>query len=163
KDCGWTADVIGRYFAVTTPEEKTPKGSLRWYEITAFKENQDGTKNIEIRRYWWGAKNAGSPTLYSPESYTWDAHLRPLASGIAQGTYVNDVARALPGGDRGGQRILGIAPYPDAGKASDFAPGDPVEQAIGPDPFKPQAMRVWMWEDVPGAWPSTVYDVRNLG
>ena len=37
-----------------------------------------------------------------------------------------------------------------------FAVDDPIEQAIGPDPFKPQAFRVWMWEDVPGVYPSAV-------
>lgn len=163
KDCPWTQDVVGRYFAVDTPEEKTPHGNQRWYLITSLKENGDGTKDIEIRRYWWGAKSAGSPTLYSPESYSWDGHLRPLSYIIAPGTYVNDVARALPGGDRGGQRTLGIAPYRDQGTAFDFGAGDAVEQAIGPDPFRPQAFRVWMWEDVPGAFPSAVIDLANHG
>src|SRR5581483_3193992 len=64
RDCPWNQDVVGRYFAVDTPEEKTPKGNLRWYLITSLVENSDGTKDIEIRRYWWGAKSAGSPTLY---------------------------------------------------------------------------------------------------
>jgi hypothetical protein len=163
KDCPWTRDIIGRYFAVNTPDEKTPKGTFRWYEITSLTENPDGTKDIEIRRFWWGAKSAGSPTLYSPGSYTWDDHLRPLSYIIAPGTYVNDVSRALPGGDRGGQRILGVAAYCDQGKDEDFAPGDPVEQAIGPDPFKPEAFRCWAWEDVPGAFPSAFFDFANLG
>jgi hypothetical protein len=163
KDCPWTKEIIGRYFAVTTPEEKTPKGSLRWYEITALAENPDGTKDIEIRRFWWGAKSAGGPTLYSPESCTWDGHLRPLSYIIAPGTYVNDVSRALPGGDRGGQRILGVVRYCDQGKENDFAAGDPIEQAIGPDPFKPMAFRCWTWEDVPGAFPSALFDLANNG
>jgi hypothetical protein len=163
KDCPWTQDVVGRYFAVTSPTEKTPHGLLRWYLITSLKENSNGTKDIEIRRYWWGARNAGSPTLYSDESYTWDGHVRPLTYVIAPGSYVNDVSRAIPGGDRGGQRVLGMAPYRDQGSAFDFAKGDPVEQAIGPDPFKPQAFRVWMWEDVPGAFPAAVLDLRNNG
>ncbi len=163
KDCGWTPEVVGRFFAVTAPEEKTPKGTLRWYLITSLAENKDGTKDIEIQRFWWGAKNAGSPTLYSPESYSWDGHLRPLDYVIAPGTYVNDVSRAIPGGDRGGQRILGLAPYRDQGTGFDFAAGDPVEQAIGPDPFKPEAFRVWMWEDVPGVYPSAVFDLSNNG
>jgi hypothetical protein len=163
KDCPWTKQIVGRYFAVTTPEEKTPKGSLRWYEITSFHENADQTKDIEIRRFWWGAKNAGSPTLYSPDSQTWDGHLRPLTYVIAPGAFVNDVSRAIPGGDRGGQRILGMAPYCDQATASDFAPGDPVEQAIGSDPFKPEAFRCWMWEDVPGPFPAAVLDFSNMG
>jgi hypothetical protein len=163
RDCPWTPAIVGRYFAVANPEEKTPKGNLRWYLITSLHANADGTKDIEIRRYWWGAKSAGSPTLYRQESYSWDGHLRPLDYIIAPGTYVNDVSRALAGGDRGGQRTLGLAPYRDKDSGFDFEPGDAVEQAIGPDPFKPQAFRVWMWEDVPGAFPAAVFDLRNNG
>ncbi len=163
RDCPWTAAVIGRYFAVAAPEEMTPKGNLRWYLITAFHENADGTKDIEIQRFWWGAKSAGCPTLYRIESYSWDGHLRPLSYVIAPGTYVNDVSRAVSGGDRGGQRLLGLAPYCDQATPRDFEKGDEIEQAIGPDPFRPQAMRVWMWEDVPGEWPSAVFDLANHG
>jgi hypothetical protein len=98
-----------------------------------------------------------------PESYSWDGHLRPLEYVISPGTYVNDVARAVSGGDRGGRRILGLAPYRDGGTPHDFAAGDPIEQAIGPDPFKPEAFRVWMWEDVPGPFPAAVLDFANHG
>ena len=163
KDCPWTQAIVGRWFAVATPEEKTPKGNFRWYMITSLRENADGTRDIEIQRFWWGAKSAGSPLLYRQEDYSWDGHLRPLDYVIAPGVYVNDVSRAIPGGDRGGQRLLGVVPYTDQGTKFDFEPGDQIEQAIGPDPFKPQAMRVWMWEDVPGPYPSAVFDVANLG
>ena len=163
-DCPWTEGIIGRYFAITDPGERVPRSNnQRWYMITALRANPDGTKDLEIERFWWGAKSAGSPTLYSLENCSWDGHLRPLSYVIAPGTYVNDVSRALPGGDRGGQRIVGLAPYSDQDTSFDFQPGDPVEQAIGPDPFKPQIFRTWMWENVPGAWPSTVFDVANLG
>ena len=83
KDCGWTKDIVGRYFAVAEKSEKTPKGSYRWYLISKFTANPDGTKEIEIQRFWWGAKSAGSPTLYRTDNYTWDGHLRPLAYVIA--------------------------------------------------------------------------------
>lgn len=164
KDCPWTPEIVGRYFAVTDPGEVVPSSTtLRWYEITAFKENADNTKEISIRRFWWGAKSAGSPTLYKMDSYTWDGHLRPLSYVIAPGTYVNDVSFAIAGGDRGGQRKLGIAPYGDQGTKADFEKDDDIEQAIGPDPFKPEAFRVWMWEDVPGVFPSAVFDLANNG
>jgi len=162
RDCPWTEAVVGRFFAVTEEGERVPGGNLRWYEITALRPNGDGTKDIEVRRYWWGAKSAGSPTLYSTENGSWDGHLRPLAYAIAPGTYVDDVSKAIPG-PAGGERTVGIVPYADQGGAFDFEPGDAVEQAIGPDPFKPQAFRVWMWEDVPGAWPSAVLDFANHG
>jgi hypothetical protein len=56
-----------------------------------------------------------------------------------------------------------LAPYRDQASDFDFAPGDPVEQAIGPDPFKPIGFRIWMWEDVPGAFPAPVFDLANHG
>ncbi len=161
--CPWTADLVGRYFAVDEPGERTPKGNLRWYQIRSFQQNDDGTKQIGILRYWWGAKTAGSPTLYRRDNYTWDGHVRPLSYIIAPGTYVNDVSQAIAGSDRGGRRVLGVAPHSAAGTKYDFEPGDAIEQAIGPDPFKPQAFRVWMWEDVPGAFPSAVFDLANHG
>jgi hypothetical protein len=163
RDCPWTADVVGRFFAVDEKSEKTPGGNHRWYLITKFQANADGTKDIEIQRFWWGAKSAGSPTLYRPENYTWDGHVRPLSYLIAPGAYVNDVSRAVAGGDRGGQRVLGLAPHSAQATSVDFAAGDRVEQAIGSDPFKPEAMRVWIWEDVPGQYPAAVFDVANYG
>ena len=163
KDCPWTDDVVGRYFAVDEKTERTPQGNLRWYLITAFKQNADGTKEIEIQRFWWGAKSAGSPTLYRHDSYTVDGHDKPLGYLIAPGTYVNDVSQALAESPRGNQRKLGLAAYRHQGSPADYAPGDAVEQAIGPDPFKPQVFRAWMWEDVPGPWPSTVFDLANHG
>ena len=41
--------------------------------------------------------------------------------------------------------------------------GDPIEQAIGPDPFKPTAFRVWTWEDIPGQFPAAVVEAANNG
>jgi hypothetical protein len=163
KDCPWDESVIGRFFAVDDKSEKTPKGNHRWYLITAFRQNGDGSKEIEIQRFWWGAKSAGSPTLYRNENYTWDGHERPLSYVIAPGTYVNDVSRALAGGDRGGQRTLGLAPFSDQASSLTFEKGDKLEQAIGPDPFKPEAFRVWIWEDVPGQYPAAIIDAANHG
>ena len=60
-------------------------------------------------------------------------------------------------------QIVGLAPYREQGSSLDFEPGDQIEQAIGPDPFKPQIFRSWMWENVPGPWPSAVFDIANLG
>ncbi|MDA1140913.1 MAG: hypothetical protein O3B01_20300 [Planctomycetota bacterium] len=163
-DCPWTDAIVGRYFALTDQGEMVPgSNNHRWYLITEFRTNADGTKELEIERFWWGAKSAASPTLYSLENATWDGHLRPLSYAIAPGTYVNDVSRALPGGNRGGQQIVAVTPYLDQGSALDFEAGDQIEQAIGPDPFKPQIFRSWMWDNVPGAWPSAVFDVANFG
>ncbi len=163
RDCPWTADVVGRFFTVDDKSEKTPKGNHRWYLITKFQANEDGTKDIEIERFWWGAKSAGSPTLYNPENYTWDDHVRPLGYIIAPGAYVNDVSRAVAGGDRGNEQILGLAPHSAQDSELDFAKGDRVEQAIGPDPFKPNVFRSWLWEDVPGQFPASVFEIANNG
>jgi hypothetical protein len=86
-----------------------------------------------------------------------------LSYVIAPGTYVYNVSMALDGGKQGGQRTLKISPYSDQRTSFDFEKGDTIEQAIGPDPFKPMVFRTWMWEDVPGAFPSPVFDISNKG
>ncbi|MCG3150150.1 MAG: hypothetical protein PCFJNLEI_03628 [Verrucomicrobiae bacterium] len=165
KDCPWDESIIGRWFAVTERSETVHDRAdlYRWYEITGLTVNTDGTKDITIRRFWWGAKNAGSPSLYREDNYTWDGHDRPLRYIIAPGAYVNRVAEAVPTPDFQAQPVLGMAPHRDAGQAFDFAKGDLVEQAIGPDPFKPIPFRMWMWDRVPGAWPAPTIDLANWG
>jgi hypothetical protein len=165
KACRWDASLVGRFFAVTEASERVPDADkpYRWYEITGVTENADGTQDLIIRRYWWGAKNAGSPTLYLLENGTWDGHERPLSYAIAPGTYVNDVSKAIPSPGFTTVPVLGLAPYGEVGKPMDFAQGDAVEQAIGPDPFRPIPYRVWLWDKVPGAFPAPVMDVNNSG
>ncbi len=165
KDCRWDESLVGRYFAVTEESERVPDADkpYRWYEITGITGNADGTQDLIIRRYWWGAKNASSPTLYRLDNNTWDGHERPLSYAIAPGTFVNDVTKAVPSPNYKTDQVLGLAPYGEAGKPSDFEPGDAIQQAIGPDPFKPIPFRMWMWDKVPGAWPAPVIDLANWG
>ncbi len=167
RDCPWTDAVVGRFFAVDEPTELVKGNLRRWYEITELAQNADGTKDLRIRRFWWGAKSAGSPTLFDSQNYSRDGHLRPLRYVIAPGTYPCDLSRGVtPGGPSAGvpaRTTLVLAPYPDRGTAFDFAPGDPIEQAIGPDPFKPLAFRAFIWDEVPGAFPSPVFDIVNMG
>jgi len=164
KDCPWTEDIIGRWFAVDEKSEYVTGTVRRWYEITSLKVNPDGTKDIKIKRFWWGAKEAGSPTLYDPENYTRDGHVRELSYVIAPGTYVNNISEAVnPNRASGlpGRSTVYLAPYKDQGTEFDFEPGDAVEQAIGPDPFRPVPFRAWLWDEVPGAMPGRVFDVAN--
>lgn len=176
-DAPWTPDVVGRYFAVNQPDEAlrnghitvSSAGSLRWYRITSFKQNPDGTKEIRIERFWWGSKEAGSPTLYNDANYSSDGALKPLPYIIAPGTNVYDVARAVTDGNgqpyEGGvsDRTLLVAPFGDKGTQLDFAPGDKVEQAVGPDPFHPIPFRAWTWDEVPSAFPAPIFDIANYG
>ncbi len=165
KDCPWDQSLVGRFFAVTEESEAVAdtKTLFRWYEILGVKVNPDGTKDMTIRRFWWGAKQAGSPMLYRLENNTWDGHERPLSYAIAPAAYVNDVSKAVPTGKYKTQPVLGMAPSSASGSAVDFAAGDDVEQAIGPDPFKPIIFRMWMWDAVPGAFPAPVFDIANYG
>jgi hypothetical protein len=164
KDCPWDQSVVGKWFGITEPSELTPDHKkIRWYEILSCKENADGTKDLTIQRFWWGAKEMGSPTLYRAENGTWDGHLRPLSYAIVPGSYVTDVSKAVPTKDYPGERILGLTPYPDMNTPLDFAKGDKIEQAIGPDPFKPIPFRMWCWDQVPGVFPAPILDLANWG
>ncbi|HOS43839.1 MAG TPA: hypothetical protein PK794_09135, partial [Armatimonadota bacterium] len=164
QDCPWDQRVVGRWFGITEPSELEPtERKIRWYEILSCTVNPDGTKDLTIQRFWWGAKEMGSPTLYRLEHGSWDGHLRPLSYAIAPGSYVTDVSKAVPTAAYAGERTLGIAPYAQAQSAVDFAPGDRIEQAIGADPFKPTAFRIWCWDQVPGAFPAPMLDLANFG
>jgi hypothetical protein len=160
-DAPITDDVAGRYFAVDEPSEyiATAVTARRWYLIDAVTKNADGTKDMRIIRHWWGAKSMASPRLYKMENSSWDGHLRPLKYIIAPGANVYDVADAV----NNPKATLRIVPTPFTGSSVDFAPGDAVEQAIGPDPFKPISFRSWVWDAVPGAFPSPIFDIANNG
>ena len=126
-DAPVTAEVVGRYFAVDEQDECVPgtsyarnaNGIRRWYMIHSFTANPDGTKDIKIVRNWWGAKPAGSPTLYNPENYTEDGRLKPLKYIIAPGANVYDVSRGMtPGGQNTNgalEHIINVAPGPHTG------------------------------------------------
>ncbi|MCG3147053.1 MAG: hypothetical protein PCFJNLEI_00489 [Verrucomicrobiae bacterium] len=159
-----TDEVVGRYFAVDDPSEYVPPSGpaapiRRWFLIDSLTNNADGTKDITIIRHWWGAKSAGSPTLYKPANATYDGHVKPLRYVIAPGANVYDVSKAV----NHPATTLKVVPGPFTGTAADFAPGDRVEQAIGSDPFKPIPFRAWMWDAIPGAFPAPVFDVSNNG
>ncbi|MHB9134258.1 MAG: hypothetical protein ACYDBB_24575 [Armatimonadota bacterium] len=164
KDCPWDQRIVGRFIGITDPTELEPtEKKIRWYQVLSCKVNADGTKDIAIQRFWWGAKEAGSPTLYRLENGTWDGHIRPLNYVIAPGTYVTDVSKAVPTEDYTSERTLGLTPYADMKTPFDFEKGDPIEQAIGPDPFKPNPFRMWTWDEVPGVFPSPMLDLANFG
>ncbi len=177
KDAPWTAAVVGRYFAVDEPDEYIPgsDGARRWYYISQFSE-ENGLKRLSVVRHWWGAKEAsGISRLYNPAHYTVnaddEANWKPLRYIIAPGANVYDVSRGVQDdGPVGGryaagarERILLVAPGPHSGTNLDFAAGDPIEQAVGYDPFKPIPFRSWLWDNVPGAFPAPVLDVANHG
>jgi hypothetical protein len=169
KDAPITKAVVGRYFAVDMPNEMVPgaAGVRRWYLIHSMTENPDGTKEIKIVRHWWGAKPFDAPNLYNPDNFTYDGHVRPLKYIIAPGANVYDIARgARPGWENVSgvlDRTLRVAPGPDDGTPADFAPGDAIEQAIGPDPWNPGLLRGWIFEDVPGAFCTALIDLENWG
>ena len=169
-DAPVTEEAVGRYFAVDEKDECVPgtggRAVRRWYLIDSVTPNADGTKDIRIIRHWWGAKSAGSPVLYKPDNYSADGREKPLRYVIAPGANAYDVSEAVnsvPANIRNPRRIIRLAPTPFTGTAADYAAGDPVEQAVGPDPFKPTTLRAWMWDNVPTALPSAVLDVANLG
>jgi len=160
-DAPVTDDAVGRYFAVDEKDEYVPKTEAvrRWYLIDSVTKNADGTKDLRIIRHWWGAKSAGSPTLYKPENYSWDGHEKPLHYIIAPGANAYDVSDGVGNP----KRTIRLVPTSFTDTPADFAAKDPVEQAIGPDPFKPIPFRAWMWDEVPGVFPSPVFDVANGG
>ncbi len=183
-DCGWTPDVVGRFFAVNEPAEYLAPGepteggmyaggavariTRRWYLIKEFRKNADGTCAIRIERIRWAAVPAGAPNLYDAESYTWDGHEKPLKYVIAPGAYAYDVGDGWK--DRVGgyanadeSRIVRVVPNGDRGTAFDFAAGDAIEQGVGADPAIPQPMRVRVFNAVPDTLEASGLSMSNGG
>ena len=159
-DAPVTDEAVGRYFAVDDAEELVPKANLhRWYLIDSVTTNPDGTKDIKVIRHWWGAKAAAGLKLYKPESYSWDGHEHPLKYIIAPGANAYDVSDGVDNP----LRTVKLVPTSFTHTPADFAPDDAVEQAVGPDPFKPISFRSWLWDNIPGAFPASVFDIANNG
>lgn len=169
KDAPWTDEVVGRYFALDDPSEYVPGGDKvrRWFQIVSFSTEASGIKCLTLRQYWWGAKVGGIPRLYNEKNFTLNEKEPVLMKYIiAPGSYVNDVTDGLGASERestgAGKRAFRIAPYGEKGTRLDFAKGDPVEQAIGESPFKPIPFRAWLFDTIPGEFPSPVFDVGNM-
>jgi hypothetical protein len=162
KDAPVDQKYAGWYFAITDESEKIPKSDqLRWYLIDSITQNPDGTKDLKIIRHWWGAKVARSVTLYKDSNYTTDTNDKPLSYIIAPGVNAYDVADGVKDSPTF-DRSIKLAPTPTAGTPNDFEKGDPIVQAVGPDPFRPISFKSWLFENVPGAFPGAVMDIRNL-
>ena len=157
-----TDEVVGRYFAVDEPGEYVPPADgkiRRWFLIDSVKQNADGTKDLRIIRHWWGAKTAGAPKLYKATNYSTDTQVNWLKYVIAPGANAYDVSEGV----NNPNRTVNLVPTPFAGTPVDFAANDPIEQAIGPDPFKPIPFRSWVWDSVPGQFASPIFDIGNHG
>jgi hypothetical protein len=165
------AKSVGRYFAVDEEGEYVPPSTgagavRRWYLIDQVTKNADGTKDVRIVRYSGGLSSAGAPTLYKSENYSTDGAVKPLKYIIAPGVNVYDVADGIENKTIGfisSKRFLKLSPSPVAGTDADFAPGDAIEQAIGPDPVRPIPFRSVINERIPGSFPAPIFDVSNTG
>lgn len=186
-DCGWTPDIVGRYFAVadegeTLAQTDKTQGSAymagevsrkiyRWYPIIGFWKNADGTCGIRLGRERMFASGAGAPNLYNEDNYTWDGHERPLKYVIAPGAMVYDVSQGYKDSYGGtttaaDPRTIKITDGPYRKTAFDFAPGDRIEQSIGADPVLPTPFRVRLWNNIPdnfGSDGTGAYSVVNYG
>lgn len=169
-DPAWTRELVGRYFAVDEPSEYVPGSDKvrRWWLISAVKREENGENAITIVRHWWGARQvAGITTLYNGNNFTTDGkNPKMLRYIIAPGANVYDASEGIEShqiNPNGSRRTLRIAPAPADGTSAQFETGDPIEQAIGPDPFRVMAFRTFMFEDIPGAYPDSVFDIANHG
>ncbi|MCC6445765.1 MAG: hypothetical protein IT210_20215 [Armatimonadetes bacterium] len=184
KDCGWTPEVVGRFFALTDPSEIIEANDpssvggyaqlagrpvYRWYQINGFEANPDGTKIIKILRVRWSAVPAGAPKLFDDDNYTFDGHERPLHYAIVPGAWVYDISQGWAdtistGGYIGQEasRKIRVAPGGDRGAPFDFEPGDPIEQAVGPDPWQPTPLRIRQFDQMPSTMDNATIQAEQL-
>lgn len=187
KDAPWEESVVGRYFAVDEDTEKYKPGELpggywpfppdghpirRWYRITDFQRHADGTKSIRILRTAWYTQSAGAPELFLSDNYTTDARERPLKYIIAPGGQLSEIRRGWVDTRRPGttglslpsdSRTLVVVPNGDRHTPADFAPGDPMVQPVGPDPWMPRPIRIRMFDEFPPCMENPAIEIVNHG
>jgi len=185
KDCGWTDEVVGRFFCVTDPTEvilpndKTMAGGYaklprrpvyRWYRIMEHEILEDGLHRIRILRVRWSAVAAGAPKLFVDDNYSRDEHERPLRYAIAPGAWVYDISQGWADTRQSGgnlywdhPRKLRVTSSGDRGTKFDFEPGDEVEQPPGPDPWQPRPIRIRQFDQMPNTMEGASISVQQNG
>ena len=168
-DAAWTHDIVGRYFAIDEPSEYVSGGVTvrRWWLISGIGEEK-GIKQMTIVRHWWGAKQvAGITTLLDPRNFTTDETKPKLMRYIvAPGVNVYDASDGVESANvnpNGSRRTLRLADGPADKTPFQFASGDPIEQAVGPDPFRVVPLRSWLFEDIPSPYYAPSFDIVNDG
>ena len=188
KECGWTQDIVGRFFAFDEaseyldPKQDGAAGYTggperrvhRWYQIHRLAEHKDGTQRIWLERVRWNVQYY-VPLLYDSQWFSCKAdggknRLKPMHYIIAPGGYVADVSRAWTDSEssngqvaKTASRTLKLAPTGDTGTALDFAPGDPIDQAIGPDPWNVTGLRVRHHNCLPSTIEDSALQAVNNG
>jgi hypothetical protein len=167
QDAPITKDMIGWYMAIDEPAEAVPgTNARRWWPISGFTKNKDGMISLYVLRYWWGAHaGRGIGELYT-NLWSSKETSKVVNILIAPGANVYDASDAVQRPEKklvNPKRLIKLVPRPMTGTPNDFAPGDPIAQAIGPDPWHPAIFRSWLFESVPGIGPTPIFDVQNIG
>lgn len=159
----WDASLVGRFFAFDDASEYYDAGEPngltggtghvvhRFWRIASFATSSDGpTLQVERAGY---LPQPSAPVLLNQQNF--GTFLRYI---IAPGAWVSDVRRGVAGDlvGRLGQaksddpRTLVLAPafLIDEKTPVDFAPGDPITNAVGPAPFQPTAVRARHFESL---------------
>ncbi|HEX3525650.1 MAG TPA: hypothetical protein VH988_01160 [Thermoanaerobaculia bacterium] len=179
----WDASTVGKFIAIDEPTELYAAGEAnalgpgtgkpvhRWWHITAVEPRGDRTIDLYVERTVWFTNRRSGPTLFRFDNYSTPGAEKELAYLIAPGAWVSDVRRAVAGDLVGalGQakpedaRTLVLAPSGSSGAATDFAPGDTITNAVGPDPWQPTGFRARHFDSFPSAMPGTSYLSENYG
>lgn len=167
---GWDQSVIGRFIAINDPSEYYAQGEPtawgpathavhRWWHITALEDAGNGYKYLFVEKTWWWVDTHTGPSLFRYTNYTTGpAHIVELDYIIAPGAWVSDVRR----GAAANERTLVLAPSPSMSANFPFAPGDPITNPPGPNPWMPTAFRALHYESYPGSIKGVSFMSRSL-
>jgi hypothetical protein len=153
----WGNEIVGRYFAIDEPAEyldpgeqrayawgKPPIRLRRWWRITDLTTDPDtGAQLLFVRVIRWGTQT-GAPYPLADNLNYFPYGGRELRYIIAPGAVVCDVRGGVAEDDNAVVgRTLVLQPNGDFGAGGlPFATGDPIEQALGPQPWNPTGFRV---------------------
>jgi hypothetical protein len=182
-DTNWSVDIVGRAFAVDEKEEYAGSGNgsfwkhglrgrivRRWWQITHYEKTPQGEDRLWVERINHSVFDHAVPTLINEKNYH-----KPMKYIIAPCAMVNDISNALLKEKKMQIKAQSIMPGPDDKRTIilspaavdktkfDFAPGDPIEQAVGSDPRHPNGYRVRHREAMPSADEGASFLAQNNG
>lgn len=173
-DTAWGPEIVGRYLAVDDPSEvldpqQIPSNLvvpdttlLRWFRIVRFSIDPDNSNQLLWIQHINGNPIAAAPKLVHATNYT-NYGGGELAYRIAPGANVCDVRGGWSEDGDPDHGFVELTPHGDMAGPHGFQPGDPIEQAIGPQPNNPTAFRARHFNHLPSLFQDSSYYAVNHG
>lgn len=171
----WGPEIVGRYLAIDDPSEMLDPATLpshvviqadaplyRWMRIIHFAIDPNNGNQLLWIQHCNGGSFPAAPRLVHNKNY-FNYGGPELAYRIAPGASVADLRGGWTEDGHPNQGFVLLTPGSDETSAQSWQPGDPIEQAIGPQPHNPTAFRARHFNNLPSIFTDSSFYSSNHG